>query len=122
MAHSLEHYRKLGKLVAKRKKYKRVELLTEYIGQMMDGLQLLATAKKNTNVLMHIIGYFRKDLSGEEKKELTGIINNYHQRIIPLIVPVTLLNHYVKKYDEPYLKRQYYLNPHPLEMMLRNHV
>jgi uncharacterized protein YbgA (DUF1722 family) len=89
---------------------------------MMDGLKLLATVKKNTNVLMHIMGYFRNDLSGEEKKELSGIINNYHQRIIPLIVPVTLLNHYVKKYDEPYLKRQYYLNPHPLELMLRNHV
>lgn len=122
MAHSTEHYRELGKLVAEGKKYRRAELLNEYIVQMMDGLKLLATAKKNTNVLMHIMGYFRKDLSGEEKKELIGIINNYHQGIIPLIVPVTLLNHYVRKYDDPYLKRQYYLNPHPLELMLRNHV
>jgi len=122
MAHSTEHYRKLGKLVAEGKKYRRAELFNEYIGQMMDGLKLLATVKKNTNVLMHIMGYFRNDLSGEEKKELTGIINNYHKGIIPLIVPVTLLNHYVGKYDDPYLKRQYYLSPHPLELMLRNHV
>lgn len=122
MAHSTEHYREIGKLVAVGKRYKRDELLNEYIVQMMNGLKLLATAKKNTNVLMHIMGYFRKDLSGEEKKELIGIINNYHQGIIPLIVPVTLLNHYVRKYDDPYLKRQYYLNPHPLELMLRNHV
>ncbi|MBI5055031.1 MAG: DUF523 and DUF1722 domain-containing protein [Nitrospirae bacterium] len=122
MAHSTEHYRKLGKLVAEGKKYNRDELLYEYIRQMMDGLKLLATVKKNTNVLMHIMGYFRNDLSGEEKQELIEIINNYHQGLIPLIVPVTLLRHYVNKFDEPYLKRQYYLNPHPLELMLRNHV
>jgi uncharacterized protein YbgA (DUF1722 family)/uncharacterized protein YbbK (DUF523 family) len=122
MAHSPEHYRKLGKLVAEGKKYKRVELLNEYIRHMMDGLKLLATSKKNTNVLMHIMGYFKNDLDREEKQELLGIITNYHQGLIPLIVPVTLLRHYVNKYDEPYLKRQYYLNPHPLELMLRNHV
>ncbi|RJO61018.1 DUF1722 domain-containing protein [candidate division WS5 bacterium] len=122
MAHSTEHYRELGKLVAVGKRYKRAELLNEYIVQMMDGLKLLATVKKNTNVLMHIMGYFRNDLSGEEKQELIEIINNYHKGLIPLIVPVTLLRHYVNKFDEPYLKRQYYLNPHPVELMLRNHV
>jgi hypothetical protein len=42
--------------------------------------------------------------------------------LIPLIVPVTLFNHFVRKYQEPYLRRQFYLNPHPLELMLRNHV
>lgn len=122
MAHSPEHYRKLGKLVAEGKKYRREELHREYIGQMMDGLRLIATVKKNTNVLMHIIGYFKKDLSDDEKQELLGVINNYHQGLIPLIVPVTLLRHYVRKFGEPYLNRQYYLNPHPLELMLRNHV
>jgi len=68
------------------------------------------------------IGYFRNDLDGEEKQELIEIIYNYHQGLIPLIVPVTLLGHYVRKFDEQYLKRQFYLNPHPLELMLRNHV
>jgi uncharacterized protein YbgA (DUF1722 family)/uncharacterized protein YbbK (DUF523 family) len=122
MAHSTEHYRKLGKLVAEGKRYKRVELFNEYIRHMMDGLRLLATAKKNTNVLMHIMGYFSNDISAEEKQELIEIINNYHNGLIPLIVPVTLLKHYVTKFDKPYLKSQHYLNPHPLELMLRNHV
>lgn len=122
MAHSPEHYRKLGKLVANAKKIKKDDLLREYIGQMMEGLRLLATARKNTNVLMHIMGYFKQDLTAQEKQELLEVITNYHKGLIPLVVPVTLINHYVRKFDERYLKKQYYLNPHPLELMLRNHV
>jgi len=122
MAHSPEHYRRLGKLVAEGKKYRREELHYEYIRQLMDGLRLLATVKKNTNVLMHIMGYFKKNLSDHEKEELLTVITNYHKVLIPLIVPVTLLRHYVRQFGDPYLKRQYYLTPHPLELMLRNHV
>jgi uncharacterized protein YbgA (DUF1722 family) len=88
----------------------------------MEGLKLIATVKKNTNVLMHIMGYFKNNLSSNEKAELLMVIENYHKRLIPLVVPLTLINHYVHKYDEPYLKRQHYLNPHPTELMLRNHV
>jgi len=49
-------------------------------------------------------------------------IENYCMGHIPLIVPVTLLSHYVRKYHEPYLKEQFFLHPHPLELQLRNHV
>jgi len=122
MAHSPEHYRSLGKLVADAKKYRHEELHYEYISRMMEGLRLIATVKKNTNVLMHITGYFKKNLSGDEKQELLAVIHDYHKGLVPLIVPVTLLRHYVRKFNEPYLKRQYYLKPHPMELMLRNHV
>jgi uncharacterized protein YbgA (DUF1722 family) len=89
---------------------------------LMDALRLIATVSKNTNVLLHIMGYFKRDLEHVEKEELREIIERYRRGLIPLIVPVTLLNHYVLKYDQPYLKNQYYLNPHPVELMLRNHV
>jgi len=68
------------------------------------------------------MGYFKKQLTGDEKQELLEIIEHYYKGLIPLVVPVTILNHYVRKFNEPYLKRQHYLNPHPLELMLRNHV
>lgn len=42
--------------------------------------------------------------------------------LVPLIVPVTLVNHSVRKYKESYLAGKIYLNPHPLELTLRNHV
>jgi uncharacterized protein YbgA (DUF1722 family) len=69
-----------------------------------------------------MMGYFKEQLSADEKQELLETINEYRQEIVPLIVPITLINHYVRKYDQPYLKNQYYLHPHPSELQLRNHV
>jgi uncharacterized protein YbgA (DUF1722 family)/uncharacterized protein YbbK (DUF523 family) len=122
MAHSPEIYRQLGKLVAEGKGLARTELLDRYQQLFMSALELHATVKKNSNVLSHIMGYFKKELSTEEKEELLSLISQYHDRLIPLIVPVTLLKHYVKKYRQEYLQKQTYLNPHPMELMLRNHV
>lgn len=80
------------------------------------------TIKKNTNVLQHLMGYFKKQLSSDEKQELLEVFDQYRQELVPLIVPITLINHYVRKYDQTYLKRQTYLNPHPVELKLRTHV
>jgi uncharacterized protein YbgA (DUF1722 family) len=69
-----------------------------------------------------MIGYFKKELFSDEKQELLEVIDHYRREYIPLIIPMTLINHYVQKYNQPYLKQQVYLNPHPLELQLRNHV
>lgn len=122
LAHSPKHYAILGKIVANSGRNKPGEIQNEYLKNLLEGLKLIATVKKNTNVLQHISGYLKKFLSTEEKQELKEIILDYYKGLIPLIVPVTLINHYVRKYGEKYLKRQYYLAPHPLELMLRNHV
>jgi uncharacterized protein YbgA (DUF1722 family) len=122
MSHSPKHLSTLGKLVADAKKYDRKELFAHYIQLLMESIQLIATVKKNTNVLMHIAGYFRNNLAADDKKELLEIIEQFHNKYVPLIVPIVIINHYVRKFDEPYLKKQYYLHPHPLELMLRNHV
>jgi uncharacterized protein YbgA (DUF1722 family)/uncharacterized protein YbbK (DUF523 family) len=122
LSHSPEIYRQMGKLVARGKGLRPGELYDGYEKLMMDALRLKTTPRKNTNTLMHIMGYFKKQLSADEKQEMLEIIELYRQKLVPLIVPVTLMNHYVRKYDQPYLKGQYYLNPHPLELQLRNHV
>ncbi len=122
MAQSPALYRELGKLVAEGKGMERHLLLERYRELFMRALSLHATVKKNTDVLMHIMGHFKKELTHSEKEELLEIIRQYHERVIPLIVPVTLLRHYVNKYDRQYLKKQLYLTPHPMELMLRNHV
>ena len=121
MSHSPKHYTELGKLVAGAKKVRKDELHAHYLSTLLEGLGFLATVKKNTNVLQHMAGYFKDKLSADEKKELQDLIENYHRALVPLIVPITLLQHYVRKYDTDYLKQQVYLNPHPLELMLRNH-
>lgn len=122
MAHSNEVYRAMGKLVARGKELPLQEMLRAYEELFMKGLALHATTKKNTNVLQHMMGYFKKQLSAEEKLELLEVIEQYHEGITPLLVPLTLLRHYVRKYDQQYLKEQIYLSPHPAQLMLRNHV
>ncbi|HJV65869.1 MAG TPA: DUF523 and DUF1722 domain-containing protein [Geomonas sp.] len=122
LAHSTVLYRELGSLVAQGGSMPLPELLRRYEELFMRALALLATVKKNTNVLQHIMGYFKKQLSGSEKEELGEVIRQYHQQLVPLVVPVTLLRHYVNKYDQRYLKEQLYLAPAPAELMLRNHV
>jgi len=122
MAHSPDIYRSLGPLVAKGRESDPQLLAARYEELFMKGLALHATVKKHTNVLQHVMGYFKKVLSTEEKQELLAVIMQYHERLVPLIVPLTLIRHYVSKYDQQYLRQQVYLAPHPAELMLRNHV
>ena len=68
------------------------------------------------------MGYFKKQLTPDEKQELLEVFEQYRNELVPLLVPITLINHYVRKYDQPYLKQQTYLNPHPMELKLRMHV
>ncbi|MCX7770735.1 MAG: DUF523 and DUF1722 domain-containing protein [Proteobacteria bacterium] len=120
LSHSPNHYKRLGRLIAEGRKDS--DIYDKYFAILMEGLKLRATIKKNTNVLYHIMGYFKKLLTKEEKEELIELIENYHKGLIPLIVPITLLNHYVKKFHIKYLENQFYLDPFPSELMLRNHV
>ncbi|MBP1709901.1 MAG: hypothetical protein H6Q49_103 [Deltaproteobacteria bacterium] len=122
LSHSTKLYQAMGKLVAQQKNMAVQELRLQYESWLMEALKLKTTPKKNVNVLQHMMGYFREQLSADEKKELLEIIDHYQKGLLPLIVPVTLIGHYVRKYDQPYLIQQVYLNPHPLELQLRNHV
>jgi len=122
LSHSPKHYQMMGRLVAWSKEIPWKDVYREYERLLLEALSLRTTPKKNANVLQHVMGYFKGELSAGEKKELREIIDLYRQGTVPLIVPITLLNHYVRKYDQPYLKDQYYLHPHPVELQLRNHV
>ena len=122
LSHSPKHYRLMGKLVAEGKKMPLGDLYDQYQLLLMEALKLKTTIRKNINVLQHLMGYFKKQLSGDEKQELLEAFDQYRSEYVPLIVPITLINHYVRKYDQPYLKQQTYLNPHPLELKLRTHV
>ncbi len=122
LSHSPKHYRLMGKLVAEGKKEALDDRLAQYERILMEALALKTTDKKNTNVLQHMMGYFKKQLTTDEKQELLAVFDQYRNGFVPLLVPLTLMNHYVRKYNQPYLKMQTYLNPHPLELQLRTHV
>lgn len=121
LAHSPKRLREMGRLVAGAKTIPRKELFAAYEGHLMAALAEKATPGKNVNALTHMMGFFKGTLTADEKAEMLDVIRHYGDGLTPLIVPMTLLNHYVQKYDEPYLKTQTYLRPHPLELKLRNH-
>lgn len=120
MSHSPQKQQMLGKMLSNCGNVFSSQLQNQYIKQLMETLSLPATLKKNINVLQHIAGYLKKQLSSDQKKELQEIIENYQRGLLPLIVPLTLLKHYVRLFNEPFLSEQIYLNAHPAELMLKN--
>jgi uncharacterized protein YbgA (DUF1722 family)/uncharacterized protein YbbK (DUF523 family) len=122
MAHSPRHLKQMGKMVAGGKQMMCNLLYLEYEKLLLEALRLKTTVKKNYNVLQHMMGYFKKQLSADEKQELLEVMDHYRQSLVPLVVPLTLFRHYVRKYDQPYLRQQSWLNPHPVDLKLHNHV
>jgi uncharacterized protein YbgA (DUF1722 family)/uncharacterized protein YbbK (DUF523 family) len=122
LSHDRKGYTEMGRLVAAAKELAPSVLYDRYQGLLMESLSAKPTVKKSADVLHHMMGYFKKVLTKDEKQELLEVISRYRERLIPLIVPVTLVAHYVRKYRVSYLERQVFLHPHPVELMLRNHV
>jgi uncharacterized protein YbgA (DUF1722 family)/uncharacterized protein YbbK (DUF523 family) len=122
LAHAPRAYAELGRMVASASTIARGELRDRYEADFMSALKKIATAARHVNVLQHIAGYFRDRLDGESRRELAAVIEDYRAGMVPLIVPITLVRHHVRSLDIAYLKGQVYLEPHPKELMLRNHV
>jgi len=122
LAHSEVEYRRLGRLVAGAKSLERAELRARYEHGFMTALGHLATPRRHTNVLQHMVGHLRAGLDGADRAELAAQIEDYRRGLVPLVVPVALLRHHVRRLDVEYLRGQIYLDPHPKELMLRNHV
>lgn len=122
LAHAPEAYRRLGRLVAGARGMPRREAAQRYADGFMQALAQLATARRHTNVLQHMAGYFTNRLDAASTRELGEVIDDYRRGLVPLIVPLTLVRHHVRTHDVRYLAEQVYLAPHPKELMLRNHV
>jgi len=123
MAHSPKHYQELGRLVAQAGALPWNEIISAYSIRFMEGLALLGTRRKHVNVLQHLMGYLKKCLSSEDKQELLRLIEDYRQELVPLVVPMTLIQHHLQRHPVPeWIHQQVYLRPYPKELMLRNHV
>jgi uncharacterized protein YbgA (DUF1722 family)/uncharacterized protein YbbK (DUF523 family) len=122
LSHDRGHYEEMGRLVAGAKRLPVGNLYGRYQDLFLAALSHKATPKKCADVLMHMMGHLKEHLSSDEKQEMIDLIGQYRRRLLPLVVPVTLFRHYVRKYGVAYLARQIFLDPHPAELMLRNHV
>lgn len=122
MSRSEPHMRALGRLVANGKRRRTADLFRDYADAFFEGMQRAATPRKHAHVLQHIAGHLRGDVDARDRQELAETVDRYRRGLLPLVVPITLLRHYVEKHDIPYVRDQVYLYPHPDELMLLNHV
>lgn len=121
MAHSPAHYKSLGNLLGSMTKGDDLDLLAaSYFSELMTALKKSATRGTHTNVLQHISGYLKQAISAEDKQEMQTVISQYHQGVVPLVVPLTLLKHHFRLHPDRYIAQQAYLQPHPENLGLRN--
>jgi uncharacterized protein YbgA (DUF1722 family)/uncharacterized protein YbbK (DUF523 family) len=123
MAHSPPHYQQTGRLVAQAGSLPWAEVTEQYAQSLMEGLGVMTSPGKHTNVLQHLMGFLKDRLSAEDKAELLEHIEDYRNGLLPLIVPLTLLKHHLGRHQVPdWVHQQVYLYPYPKELLLRNHV
>ncbi len=122
MAHEPRSYQKLGRLVGEAKAMNRRQFQQQYSSEFMRALGAMATPRRHANVLHHMLGYFKKSLDADSRAELLSLIEEYAAGRVPLVVPLTLFAHHIRRHGVAYLADQVYLHPHPAELMLRNHV
>lgn len=122
LAHNETIYRELGPLVAEARPDTIAEIAVQYLDKLMQGMKRPATRKRHTNVLMHVMGFIKEALTADDKQELLDILDKYRFGQVPLIVPITLLNHHLRRSPQPYIEQQFYMSPYPEELMLRNNL
>lgn len=120
LAHSPVAYRELGRLLARLDNVALSKLGERYIQRVMEVLKQQVSRKRHVNVLQHLLGYLRGRVDGVNRADLVAVIDDYRKGLLPLVVPVTLLQHHFRRHPHPYISCQVYLDPHPRELMLRN--
>ncbi|TYB89657.1 MAG: DUF1722 domain-containing protein [Kosmotoga sp.] len=113
MAYNQNHMRELGRLVANNDNKPVEELIAKYIDGFLMAISHTPRYTSNINVLMHGLGYFKEDLSTEEKAFFLDSLESYRKSKVPLSVPQYLLKYYIVKYNNDYLKSQTYFEPYP---------
>jgi uncharacterized protein YbgA (DUF1722 family)/uncharacterized protein YbbK (DUF523 family) len=122
MVHHPQKYRLLGSKVAAVREMDKEKFLHEYQESYMEIMQHMPTIKKHTDVLYHLLGFFKNKITPEDKQEFIELVEQYRLGQIPIIVPLTMINHYLKKYPVDWLASQTYLEPYPRELMLRSYL
>lgn len=120
--HDEPGFRELGRLVGTAGSAGLDAVAYAYVTRLMQTLKKIATPGMHANVLMHIMGFLKGSLGAGDKAELLELIDAHRRERVPLIVPLTLLKHFLRLYPNDYICQQFYLNPHPAELMLRNHI
>ena len=118
MANHREQYQQLGRAVAQSASIPLADFAPVYFNQLMQALKQPATRASHCNVLQHLAGYLKRDLSAEQKQDLQELITAYRTGTVPLSAPIALLKQHFSQHPDEYIAGQAYLQPHPQEMGL----
>lgn len=122
LAHSRKGYTELGRLVAAAASIDRRELADRYERDFMQTLARVSTPGRHADVMLHMLGHLKRSIDAADRDELIASIDDHRRGLLPIVVPMTLIRHHVRRHGIEYLLRQVYLDPHPRELSLRNHV
>lgn len=113
-------YKALGRMLGNLAQHDLYDLAPRYFSALMAALKKCATRRTHSNVLQHLSGYFKRSMTAPDKQELQRLIDQYREGIVPLVVPLTLLKHHLRRHPDRYVAQQVYLQPHPENLSLRN--
>jgi uncharacterized protein YbgA (DUF1722 family) len=122
LAHDEATYRRLGRLVGSFGQVPDEEIYRDYAPLFAAAFAKRATVARHVNVLEHLFGYLKRRIPAVEKRQIAAAIADYRAGHVPLVVPISLLRFLVASHAVEYVQGQLYLEPHPRELMLRNHV
>ncbi|HEY5644828.1 MAG TPA: DUF523 and DUF1722 domain-containing protein [Pseudomonadales bacterium] len=118
LAHSVPAYQQAGRLLSNLKDDLAAKA-AQYFSLLMQGLSVPASRGGHANVLAHLQGYLKRELDGDARQELAALISAYRRGEQPLLAPLALLKHHLRRYPDEYVHYQTYLDPHPEAAGLR---
>ena len=117
MAYHPGHLNTLGKIVAN---HQQETIQTVYANYEVAMNKLLATVPnpmRMINVMLHLFGYFSKDLNTREKAYFLDALEQYRNHQIPQSAVMAILRSWVIRFEQEYLMDQKVFVPYPLEMV-----
>jgi uncharacterized protein YbbK (DUF523 family)/uncharacterized protein YbgA (DUF1722 family) len=110
----------LGRLVAEAGRLDRAKLAARYEELHARALATPATPGRHQDVLEHLAGHVKDEVSGADRAELQRAIEEYRDGIVPLAVPLALLRRHIRAASAEWAAAQVYLEPAPRELGLQS--
>ncbi|MBN2459987.1 MAG: DUF1722 domain-containing protein [Candidatus Cloacimonetes bacterium] len=117
MAYNQVKLKEAGKIVANHERLNVKDVFTSYRNKLVEIISKIPRYTSNINVLMHVFGYFRQNLSKDEKDYYFSNLELYRSRQLPLIALITIIRAWIERFDDKYLREQTFLQPYPVELI-----
>lgn len=115
-------YREMGPIVAETTQENLADCLKAYETKLHALLAHRSKRGSVINVLDHLYGYFKKQLTEQEKTHYRETVEEFRNGIVPLIAVIKVLQQFLSHYGSDYLETQVFFHPYPAELALRSEI